>query len=236
MRVEADVRDVLPAIRVPTLVLYRTRHRDRSLYAADRIPQSTAVEVPGGDHSIFVEGSHVADAIERFLSRVPHESPADRVLATVLFTDIVESTAQAAALGDRRWRELLDQHDSIVRWQLGRFRGRELDTADGVFAAFDGPGRAISCACALRDELRRLGLEIRAGVHTGECERRGDKLSGIAVPTGARVADLARPGDVLVSSTVRDLVAGSGIAFEDRGDHELKGVPGMWRLHAVTAA
>jgi len=158
----------------------------------------------------------------------------DTVLATILFTDIVGSTARAAALGDSAWRELLARHHTLVRGELVRFRGEELDTAgDGFFAAFDGPGRAIECACAIRDSLRSLDLEIRAGVHTGECERVDGKLGGIAVPTGARIASLAEPGEVLVSSTVKDLVAGSEIEFEDRGTQELKGVPGEWRLFAV---
>ena len=158
----------------------------------------------------------------------------DTVLATILFTDIVGSTARAAELGDSAWRELLARHHTLVRGELVRFRGEELDTAgDGFFAAFDGPGRAIECACAIRDSLRSLDLEIRAGVHTGECERVDGKLGGIAVPTGARIASLAEPGEVLVSSTVKDLVAGSGIEFQDRGTRELKGVPGEWRLFAV---
>lgn len=158
----------------------------------------------------------------------------DRVLATVVFTDIAGSTERAAGLGDRRWRELLEQHHALTRRLIAQFRGDELDTAgDGFFASFDGPGRAITCACAIRDEVRALGLDIRAGIHTGECERIDGKLAGIAVSLGARVAVKAAPGEVLVTSTVRDLVAGSGLGFEDRGDHELKGVPQLWRLFAV---
>jgi class 3 adenylate cyclase len=177
------------------------------------------------------------DEVEEFLTghRPVHEP--DRVLATVLFTDIVGSTEKATEVGDRRWRELLDQHHSLVRRQLERFHGREVDTAgDGFLATFDGPARAIRCADSLRVGVRALGLEIRAGLHTGECEAVADGVRGIAVHTGARVAALASAGEVLVSSTVKDLVAGSGIEFEDRGTHELKGVPGEWRLYAVSDA
>jgi len=159
------------------------------------------------------------------------------VLATVLFTDIVDSTARAAELGDAAWRDLIKSHHTLVRGELVRYRGEELDTAgDGFFAAFDGPGRAIECACAIRRSVRALGLEIRAGLHTGECERVDGKLGGIAVPTGARIASLAEAGEVLVSSTVKDLVAGSGISFDDRGEHDLKGIPGAWRLYSVVDA
>jgi class 3 adenylate cyclase len=176
------------------------------------------------------------DEIQEFLTGHRPHPALDRVLATVLFTDIVGSTELAADLGDRRWRELLDQHNSLVRDALGRFRGRELSTAgDGFLATFDGPARAIACAASIRDQVRRLGLEIRAGLHTGELELDGSEIRGIAVHTGARVAAKAGPGEVLTSGTVRDLVAGSGLEFEDRGAHELKGVPGEWRLYAVRA-
>jgi class 3 adenylate cyclase len=174
---------------------------------------------------------------QRFVEGLSAPSAPDRVLATVLFTDIVGSTAKVAELGDSGWRQLLDRHHAVVRGELARFRGEELDTAgDGFFAAFDGPGRAIECALAIRESLGTLGLEIRAGLHTGECERVDGKLGGIAVPTGARIAALAAPGEVLVSHTVKDLVAGSEIAFGERGEHELKGVPGEWRLYAVVDA
>ena len=177
----------------------------------------------------------VVDEVEEFLTGNRHVPDTDRVLATVLFTDIVGSTEHAAQLGDRRWRHLLDGHDAAVRRQLDRFRGREIKTAgDGFLATFDGPGRAIQCACAIRDALRALGVDVRIGVHTGEIELRGHDVAGLAVNIGARVTALARGGEVLVSSTVKDLVAGSGIPFEDRGEHELKGVPGVWRLFAVT--
>jgi class 3 adenylate cyclase len=174
---------------------------------------------------------------QQFIQHLSAPPEPDRVLATILFTDIVGSTARAAAMGDGAWGELLARHHALVRGELARFRGEELDSAgDGFFAAFDGPGRAIECARAIRESVQSLGLEIRIGLHTGECERLDGKLGGIAVPTGARVAGVAEPGEVLVSSTVRDLVAGSGIEFADRGIHELKGVPGEWRLYAVSDA
>jgi class 3 adenylate cyclase len=177
------------------------------------------------------------DETQRLLEGLSAPPRADRVLATVLFTDIVGSTDKAAELGDARWRSLLDRHHALVRAELARFRGEEVDTAgDGFFAAFDGPGRAIECALAIREAVQALGLEIRAGLHTGECERVDGKLGGIAVPTGARVASLAAAGEVLVSQTVKDLVAGSEIEFGERGVHELKGVPGEWRLYAVLDA
>jgi class 3 adenylate cyclase len=176
------------------------------------------------------------DAIEEFLTGSFPAHRADRVLATVLFTDVVGSTERIARLGDRRWRELLASHDSLARTELERFRGRAVkSTGDGVLATFDGPGRAIRCACAIRDSLRTLGIDMRAGLHTGEIEVVGDDVAGIAVNTGARVASLAQAGEVLVSSTVKDLVAGSGIEFEDRGEQELKGVPGTWHLYSVVA-
>ena len=207
-------------------------------WIAAQIPGAKYVELPGDEHLIWAgDVDAVVDEVEEFLTGTRPLHDADRVLATVLFTDIVGSTERAAELGDRRWRELLDEHNASVRRQLERFRGREVDTAgDGFLATFDGPARAIRAACAIRDSVRGLGLDIRAGLHTGECELMGDKVGGIAVHTGARVADAAGPGEVFVSSTVRDLVSGSGIAFEDRGVHELKGVPGEWRLYAVADA
>ena len=241
MSMEGDVRDVLGAVRAPTLVLHRPEARDEATYVADRIHGALRIEVEGlHDWFSWADPEHNAILLREtheFLEGLSTPREPDRVLATVLFTDIVGSTARAAELGDSAWRELLARHHMLVRGELVRFRGEELDTAgDGFFAAFDGPGRAIECACAIRDSLRSLDLEIRAGVHTGECERVDGKLGGIAVPTGARIASLAEPGEVLVSSTVKDLVAGSGIAFEDRGNHELKGVPGEWRLYAVDSA
>jgi pimeloyl-ACP methyl ester carboxylesterase len=239
MNSQIDVREVLPTIRVPTLVLQRVDDRDVNVeegrWIARQIPGAKYVELPGDEHLIWAgDVDAVVDEVEEFLTgRRPVYEP-DRVLATVLFTDIVGSTERATELGDRRWRELLDQHHSLVRRQLERFDGREVDTAgDGFLATFDGPARAIRCADSLRVGVRALGLEIRAGLHTGECEVVGDGVRGIAVHTGARVAALAGTGEVLVSSTVKDLVAGSGIEFEDRGTHELKGVAGEWRLYAV---
>jgi class 3 adenylate cyclase/dienelactone hydrolase len=232
-----DIREILPTIQVPTLVLHRTGDLDSGVdegrYIADRITGARFVELQGDDHVPWIDADQVVDEIEEFLTGVRPAPEPDRVLATVLFTDLVESTKRAAELGDRRWRELLEAHHAAVRSQLGRFRGREIDTAgDGFLATFDGPARAIRAACAIRDTVRVLGLELRAGLHTGECELMNGKVGGIAVHTGARVAALAGPGEVLVSSTVRDLVAGSGIDFEERGEHELKGV-GSWRLYSV---
>lgn len=239
MLYETDARHLLAAIRVPTLVL----HREGDLvtrvaggrYVAERIEGARFVELPGIDHCPWVGDSDgLLDEVEEFVTGERHRPEPDRVLATVMFTDIVGATERAAAMGDRRWRELLERHHAAVRGQLSRFRGVEIDTAgDGFLASFDGPARAIRCAAAIVAELRALGLEIRAGVHTGECERIGGKLGGIAVHTGARVAALAGPGEVLVTSTVKDLVAGSGIHFEGRGRQVLKGVPGEWQLYAV---
>jgi class 3 adenylate cyclase len=241
MNVEVDIRHVLPAIRVPTLVL---QHRDDQAYdaaigryVADRIPTATRVEVPGHDHFPWSEQSRdeLLGAIETFVrdaASAPPEDDAERVLLTVLFTDIVDATKRAVEVGDASWRELLREHHAVVRRQLARFRGRELDSAgDGFFATFDGPARAVRCACAIVDAVRELGLEVRAGLHTGECEVVDGKVAGIAVHIGARVAAEAEAGEVLVSSTVRDLVAGSGLRFDDRGPHELKGVPGEWQLY-----
>jgi class 3 adenylate cyclase/pimeloyl-ACP methyl ester carboxylesterase len=244
MNREIDVRGVLPAIRIPALVLNRVGEhefiRGGSRYLAEHIPGARHVELPGADHVPFGPlAEPVLEEIQRFLEDTKEagaaDSEADRLLATVLFTDIVGASEKAASLGDRAWRELLERHHSLVRRQLVRFRGREVDTAgDGFFASFDGPARAIRCACAVVEGVRELGIDVRAGLHTGECELVDGKVAGIAVHTGARVASRAEPGEVLVSSTLKDLVAGSGIAFEDRGAAELKGIPGEWRLYSVT--
>ena len=236
---KSDVRPALPTITVPTLVIHRSGDRLYPIamgrYIADHIEGSIFVELPGRDHFAFLGDvdSFVAE-IEEFVTGQRSSYDIDRTLATVLFTDIVGSTQRAVELGDRRWRDLLDEHDGMVRRQLERFRGRAVkSTGDGVLATFDGPARAIRCACAIRDGARRLGLEIRSGLHTGECEVRSDDVSGIAVHTAARVTELAGSGEVLVSSVLPPLVAGSGIDFRDWGEHELKGVPGIWRLFAV---
>ena len=203
---------------------------------ADGIEDAELVVLPG-EGTAIIENHFVLEAIDAFTSGSPQRSVPDSVLATVLFTDLVESTERAAAIGDRAWRELLDRHHTVVRRELERFRGEELDTAgDGFFARFDGPARAIGCARSIIETVDDLGLEVRAGVHTGECERAGGKLAGLAVVVGARISSLAGAREVLVSSTVKDLVAGSGIDFEDRGTHELKGVPGEWRVYAVSSA
>jgi pimeloyl-ACP methyl ester carboxylesterase len=241
MNSQIDVRDVLPTIQVPTLVLQRVGDLDVNVeegrWIAEQIPGAKYVEFPGDEHLIWAgDVDAVVDEVEEFLTGARPVHDSDRVLATVLFTDIVGSTQRASELGDRRWSAVLEQHHALVRRELERFRGREVDTAgDGFLATFDGPARAIRCACAVRDSVRSLQLEIRAGVHTGECEVMGDKVGGIAVHTGARVADAAGAGEVLVSSTVRDLVAGSGIQFENRGEHELRGL-GTWRLYSVVDA
>jgi class 3 adenylate cyclase len=241
MNSQIDVRDVLPAVQAPTLVLHRAGDRDSRLeegrYIADRIPGARFVELEGEDHVPFINPDQIVDEVEEFLTGVRRGPEPDRVLATVLFTDIVGSTERATEVGDRAWRDLLERHHAVVRTALARFQGREVDTAgDGFLATFDGPARAIRCAGAIRSSVRDLGLEVRSGLHTGECELLGDKVAGVAVHTGARVAALARPGEILVSRTVKDLVAGSGIDFEERGEHELKGVPGEWQLYAVTGA
>jgi len=241
MNAEIDIREVLPSIRVPTLILHRTGDLDMDVggarYIASRIAGAKYIELPGDDHLPFVgDQEAILDEIEEFLTGARQHAELDRVLATVLFTDMVGSTERSAALGDKRWRDLLEAHNRVMREELDRFRGREIDTAgDGFFATFDGPARAVRCACAMRNELARLGIDIRAGLHTGECELVADKVRGIAVHIGSRVASLARPGEVLVSSTVKDLVAGSGLEFEDRGVQTLRGVPGEWRLFAVIA-
>ena len=234
---EIDVRDVLPAIRVPTLIVNMPRTRDESAYVADRIPSAQRIEVPGPDFLIMLQGEELWTRVERFVETLRGIREPDTVLATILFTDIVGSTEKAAAIGDRAWANLVQRHDATVRGLLDRFRGRELDSAgDGFFAAFDGPIRAIRCAQAIGSSVPDLGLEVRAGLHTGECEVVGEKLGGLAVNIGARVAARASAGEVLVSQTVKDLVAGSGIVFEDRGATELKGVPGEWRLYAVAGS
>jgi class 3 adenylate cyclase len=234
-----DVREVLPALRVPTLVLHRAGDPfvrvDHGRFLAEHIPDARYVELEGEDHLFFVgDTDRMLDEIEVFLTGAAAGSEPDRLLASVLFTDIVGSTDTAAALGDRRWRELLDRHDTLTHEHVARFRGRVVKTTgDGALATFDGPARAIRCACALRDAVSPAGIELRAGIHTGEVEQRGDDIGGIAVHLAARVQALAGEREVLVSRTVADLVAGSGIAFSDRGEHELKGVPGRWRLLAV---
>lgn len=245
VRVEAeilvytDVRPLLAAIQAPTLVLYRRDDRwigkEHSVYLADHIEGAKLVEVPGEDNLMFFGDADAdIDEIEEFLTGTRHAPATDRVLATVLFTDIVGSTERASELGDRRWRDLLDSHDDAVRRQLDRFRGREVNTAgDGFLATFDGPGRAIECAHAICGAVRALGIEVRAGLHTGEVEVRGDDVAGMAVHIGARVAALAGPGEVLVSGAVPPLVAGSNLEFEYRGEHQLKGVPGFWKVFAV---
>jgi class 3 adenylate cyclase len=233
MQVDLDVSDALPAIRVPTLVLSKERERPDAELVASRIPGAEYVVVPGIGRAIQ-ENEFAVEAVETFLEGSPIRRIPDTVLATVLFTDLVNSTQRAVELGDRDWRSLLEQHNELIRMELARYRGVEIDTAgDGFFASFDGPARAISCAREIAERVPELGLEVRAGIHTGECERVGEKLAGLAVNVGARVSGFATAGEVLVSQTVKDLVAGSGIEFEDRGLRELKGVPGEWRLYAV---
>jgi class 3 adenylate cyclase/pimeloyl-ACP methyl ester carboxylesterase len=239
---EVDVRAVLPTVRVPTLVVH---HTDDAMlvpamgrYVADHISGAKYVELPGRNMYHFVEPWRASfHEIAEFVTGHQAEVADDRVLATVLFTDIVDSTRRAAEMGDRDWHALLDAHDAVVRSQLVRFRGREVNTSgDGFLAMFDGPQRAIRCAMAIRDAVQALGIQVRAGLHTGECEVRGDDIGGIGVHIGARVSALAGANEVLVSSTLRDLVIGSGLEFADRGAYELKGVPGEWRLFAVASA
>lgn len=247
MNMGIDVRDALHTISVPTLVLHYTGDPwvdvGQGRYIADRIPGSTYVELPGTCHiPSMAEVDTVADTLERFLLEAWSadgwiEPEADRVLATILFTDIVDSTAHLSRLGDAQWQTIVERHHALVRRQLSRHRGRELDTAgDGFFASFDGPARGIRCATAISQDVAELGIKLRAGLHTGECQLVDGKLGGIAVHLGARVAAQAGPGEVLVSSTVKDLVSGSGIEFAERGTHELKGVAGEWRLFSVTNA
>jgi class 3 adenylate cyclase len=235
---ELDVRDILAAVRVPTLVIPHPALPGPGHYAAERIQGAAVVELPElrGVYTWVDDQAHQAtmEATKEFVSRLSRRVGPERVLATVLFTDIVGSTELASRLGDSAWRERLQRHHALVRRELARFQGRELDTAgDGFFATFDGPARAVHAASAIRDALQGLDLDIRAGLHTGECEVSDGKIAGIAVSIGARISSLAAPGEVLVSSTVKDLVAGSGIQFEDRGDYQLKGIPDAWRLFAV---
>jgi class 3 adenylate cyclase len=239
---ETDVRSILRQVRVPTLVLTREEtdfyDAGHGRYVAERIPDARIVKLPGQD--ILMAAGDIeplACELEEFFTGARREREPDRVLATVMFTDIVGSTQRAAELGDARWRQLLERHNELVRRELGRHHGREVKTVgDGFLATFDGPARGVRCASAVAEEVRRLGIEIRAGLHTGECEVMGDDVGGMAVHIGSRVASRAGPGEVLVSGTVKDLVVGSGIEFADRGEHELKGVPGPWRLFEVTEA
>ena len=241
---ELDVRSVLESIRVPTLVIHRRGDRfipvAHGRYLADHIPGARYIELPGIDHFPFAAENQdlIVKELREFLGAARSEKPydGDRVLATVLFTDIVASTETAAQVGDRRWKELLDSHDRIVRGALERFNGREVKTTgDGFLATFDGPGKAINAANVVREDARNLGIEIRAGLHVGEVEMRGADIGGIAVHVASRVMSSAAPGEILVSSTVKDLVIGAGIEFEERGARELKGVPGTWNLYAVAA-
>jgi class 3 adenylate cyclase/pimeloyl-ACP methyl ester carboxylesterase len=246
MNAQIDVRYVLPAISAPTLIVQRRGddpfYTKAGQYMADRIAGAELIELDGADHGWWYRTDQIVDPIESFLTRVWGSGEwdvvaSDRVLATVMFTDIVDSTVLLTQLGDRRWRELLQQHHALVRRQLVRYAGREVDTAgDGFFASFDGPARAIRCAAAIVQQMPALTLQVRAGLHTGECELADGKVSGIAVHIGARVAAHAAAGEILVSSTVKDLVAGSGIEFSERGAVELKGLPGEWRLYAVQQA
>jgi len=240
MNRQIDVSDIVSTIRVPTLVIHRTEdvtiNVEGGRYLAHNIPGARYIEVPGKDHLPFVGDNtdEIADAIEEFLTGSRPPVAVDRVLATVLFTDIVGSTEKAATLGDHRWRDLLNNHHATIQNNLTRFRGRKVKTTgDGILATFDGPARGVRCACAISEETRPLGIEVRAGLHTGECEMMGDDVGGIAVHIGARVAALAGAGEVFVSSTVKDLVAGSGLRFGDRGSKSLKGVPGEWHVFAV---
>ena len=242
MNYEIDIRHLLPAIRVPTLLMHASGDRQvavsASRYMARKIPGATLVELPGEDHlPVLGDAEEVLAQIERFVAAAQRPPEPDRVLATVMFSDIVGSTEMAVTLGDRQWRELLGRHHQLVRQELQRHRGREVDTAgDGFLATFDGPARGVRCAAAIVDALRPLGLAVRVGLHTGECEMVGDKVAGIAVHIGSRVATAAEPGQIVVSSTVKDLVAGSGLRFEDRGEQTLKGLPEPWRLFAVDTA
>jgi class 3 adenylate cyclase len=237
---ELDTRHVLPSISAPTLVVHRKGDLmvplAQARYLAEHIPGARYVELDGDHLMVAGDQDALLDEVEEFLTGARHVREPDRILATVMFTDIVSSTERAAELGDSRWRELLESHDALVRRQLDRHRGRPVkNLGDGFLATFDGPARAIRCAGAISEEVRRLGVEIRAGLHTGECEAMGEDVGGMAVHIGARVGAKAQAGEVLVSSTVKDLVVGSGIEFAERGTHELKGVPGEWRLYAVAA-
>jgi class 3 adenylate cyclase len=238
---DTNVHDVLPLIQAPTLVLHRQGNVhvrvEHGRYLAEHIPGAVYKELPGSDHAYCAGNTGaLVDEIEEFLTGVRPAAPTERVLATVLFTDIVGSSQRAVDMGDRAWRTLLDAHDAIVRAHLERYRGREVKTTgDGVLATFDGPARAIRCAGAIRDAINAIGLDMRSGLHTGEIELRDDDVAGIAVVLGQRVSDIAGSNEVLVSRTVVDLVAGSGIEFDDRGEHQLKGVPGTWQLLAARA-
>jgi class 3 adenylate cyclase len=237
-----DVRAVLPAISAPTLVLHTVENRfitiEHGRYLAQHIPNARLVELPGADYVVSVGsavGPVTVDEIEEFLTGTRGAAHHDRMLTTLLFTDVVGSTDRLAAIGDRAWRTVLDRHDDAARRQLARFSGhQERLTGDGILATFDSPARAIRCGTAIRDAARQIGLEVRVGIHTGEVERRGTELAGIAVHLACRVCETAQPGEVLVTRTVVDLVAGSGVTFEDRGEHELKGIPAPWRVFAVT--
>ena len=240
MNYEIDISDIVGTIRVPTLIIHRrddaTVEVEQGRFLAERIPGARYIELPGVDHwpAVGENAMEIADAIGEFLTGARAPEAAETVLATALFTDIVGSTGTAVRLGDRRWRDLLDQHNAVVRQTLKRFRGREVKClGDGFLATFDGPARGVRCACEITDEVRPLGMEVRCGLHTGECEVMGDDYGGVAIHTAARVEALAGPSEVLVSSTVKDLVAGSGLRFSDRGNQPLKGVPGEWRIYAV---
>jgi class 3 adenylate cyclase len=234
--IDLDTRAILPTSQAPTLVLHRSENSlmpvEHGRYLAEHIPNATCVEVPGTDHAWWAgDFDALLDEVQHFVTGVRPPLESDRVLATVVFTDIVDSTRRAHEMGDQRWRELLDAHDAMIAAVVQRYRGRVVNTTgDGCVAIFDGPGRAVRCGQAIRDAAADIGLQVRVGVHTGEIEQRGDDIAGIAVHIGARVGALATPGDVFVSRTVVDLVAGSGIAFDERGAHELKGVPDLWQL------
>jgi class 3 adenylate cyclase len=236
---DIDVREIVPTVHVPALVLHRRHDRlvnvRNGRWLAEHLPDARLVELPGDDHSMLYESPDLAfGEMREFLTGTRAGPEPERILATVLFTDIVDSTHTAAEMGDNRWRQTLESHQRAVRRELGRHAGREVkSTGDGFLATFDGPARAIRCARAILDSSDELGIRVRAGLHTGECEAMGEDIGGIAVHIAARVSALAGPGEVLVSRTVKDLVAGSGIEFTDRGEHTLKGVPDTWRLHAV---
>jgi class 3 adenylate cyclase len=241
MIADTDIRHVLPLINVPTLVIHRTGDRatriEGSRYIAQHIAGARIVEVPGIDHYMWIGDSDaILNEVEQFVTGALHRVEVDRILATVLFVDIVDSTRHLVEKGDRSWRELLERFYGVLRREINTFRGREINTTgDGIQATFDGPARGIRCACAMSTGVRSLGIEVRTGLHSGECELAGDRVEGIAVHIAARVAAMAGPGETLVSSTVKDLVAGSGVRFADRGAHSLKGVPGEWRLFAASA-
>jgi class 3 adenylate cyclase/pimeloyl-ACP methyl ester carboxylesterase len=241
MAMQVDVGDILPAIQVPTLVLHRRDDRAIPIaegrFIADHVPGARFVELPGADHWPWIGDDRAVEEIQEFLTGMREHAEPDRVLATVMFIDIVDSTKRAAELGDRRWSDLLETFYAVVRRELVRYRGREIDTAgDGFFVTFEGPARAIRCATALIDAVAGIGMDIRVGIHTGEVERLADSLSGLAVVIGARIGAVAGPGEILVSRTVKDLVVGSELVFEQRGSRQLKGVPGEWELYAISRA